>query len=204
MSAGITRRKALATVPAVAATVAMPAVAAFPSLGDDPVVALEAELHQTDTAWNAAIEAIENAELAQSKLWRGPDMKYPSPHVVIGNQGCSSEEEVRRCAVPTYGGYRASDAEIAKALKVFRRREKKYLAARERHGLAELETAREQAEARYYDVLEAFATTVPTTLAGIAAKVRELKEAAEDGQGHYDGEIAETALEGIERLAGAS
>jgi hypothetical protein len=185
----LTRRTVLRRGAGVAAlgVAGVPASAATPDDGE--ILALWAEYQAAYAEWGAAMLADDEALTA----WYASADRLPVPSVTVQGAECVIEAQIE---------FRALDDERDAALAEFRRKEAEYDAASAKYGVPQAEAAEKAGLDRVDELLEHLAECPVNTLAGVAIKLRLLAEEARIEDRETDEELAETALDAVERLLG--
>jgi hypothetical protein len=161
----------------------------------DPVLALEAALLRAEERSRAATEARDRAETRLLRAGAGLPQK---PHVLLNSASCTAPEELlARSRAETLAG--ASDA--TRLLTIYLRQQiALYRAARSALGLAELDAEDDEAYAALQQARRALTATPSASLAGVAAKLRRLRDEVSEGASDLAREFTASALADIERF----
>ena len=162
----------------------------------DPLIALAEAVRKADRRWCRACDARDEAE----KACGGP-YHYLPPRIIVSNYECTSPRMILSACQPhapngpTAEEGQALAGQLRLKIRAYRRRR---LAA----GLGPYDREVEQAERAYYAGREALSTTPAITVAGLAVKLRMIRNDFRDGGSDHSGPILRSALRDAERLAG--
>jgi hypothetical protein len=161
----------------------------------DPLLALEAALLQAEERSRAATEARDGAETRLLRAGAGLPQK---PHVLLNGAFCTAPEELlARSRVETLGGAPDATRLLADYL---RQQIALYQAARSALGLAALDAEDDDAYAALQQARRALTAAPSASLAGVAAKLRRLREEVSEGASDLARGLTASALADIERF----
>ncbi len=191
----LTRRAALAAVPALAVT---PLLAAGASSSDDPYIRLYRRHETAYAAFDAAWVSRDEAE--DKRFHRGAPGYVPSPSVyVFGRYHCMSVEGIREHCQPAMSAG-PSAKERDRLIADLEAQQVAYQRAREAAGLGELDRAVERLRGQWGELRQQISTSPANSLEGVLLKVRELERGITQGEAEWDEELAQTAVADLERL----
>jgi len=162
----------------------------------DPLLTLETALLRAEQRWRAATEARDNAETQLLRAGGGLPQK---PHVLIDGMWCTTPEELlarSRARMPD-GATAATALLLADYL---RQQIALYQTARLAVGLAAVDAADDEAYLAFRQARSALVATPSASLAGVAAKLRRLREEVKEGASDLARELTASMLSDIERL----
>lgn len=192
----LTRRTALAAVPALAATPLL--AAGVPFSADDPYIRLYQRYSRVYAVYDAAWVARDEAE--GQRFRRGAPGYAPSPSVnVFGRYHCMSVEGIREYCQPVRSGG-PSAKERDRLIADLEAQQVEYQKAREVAGLGELDRAVDRLRGQWRELREQISTTPANSLQGVLLKVREMERSITQGDCEWDKELAQTAVADFERL----
>jgi len=187
---------AVATALLAAPVIAAPAAAAATP---DPLIALGAATRKADRRWSRACDARNDAEhqasAATGERW------WTYFYVQVGNQECTSPSMVMACCQPNNpSGPTAEEGRklAAELRRGIRARARRRLAA----GLGPYDREVKDARRAWNGAMKAVADTPAITVAGIAAKLRIIRNDFLDGETGHSGSILRSAFRDAERLSG--
>jgi hypothetical protein len=155
----------------------------------DPVIALEKQMAVAENRYNAAFDALREAE-HKAGLWQ-------SPKITVGFRQCHSAEDVRKAAPEVGFSPERTEALVGVLLS----RLALYRQERDAAGLTPFDQENDAAAAEWDRVMTTLACTPATTMAGLAVKLRRLVVDVREGVTDYSEELAESAAADAERLA---
>jgi hypothetical protein len=183
---------AFLAAPVIAATPAAPATAP-----PDPLIALAVAVRKADRRAHRAWDARDEAEVVAA----GGRGHWLRPWVQVGKYMCHSPSMVLGAAQPN--DPEGPSAEEGQALAAeLRRKIRAYHRRRLAAGLGPCDREVKEAERGWNAAMEAIAATPATTVAGIAAELRVIRNDFADGETGHSGSILRSALRDAERLAG--
>lgn len=183
----------LVSAAALRATIAQAApVAALAQ--PDPLLALGAAVEAAQQRCNRA--AVQEDEACAAARKAGFNVSHPM--MAVGRySGCCSVREIKRAAEEAGFGVERQ----AELIGVYRRR----LAQRRQQsiaaGLRPFEVELRNAEREWRRAMQAIVTTPAISYAGLAVKLRLIKEEMEDGKTSHGDELAQSAYRDAQRLA---
>ena len=191
----LTRRTALAAVPALAATPLLAVGASFP---DDPYIRLYRRHETTYAAYDAAWVSQDEAEGRRFHPSAPGYVRSPSVNV-FGRYHCTSVEGIREHCQPVRpdGPFVKERDRLIADLEAQQAEHQK---ARRAAGLTELDRAVERLHSQWRELREQISTAPANSLQGVLLKVRELDRAVTQGQAEWDDELARTTVADLERL----